>query len=167
MQAVGSGPARLVFCQHHPVEDLRRPAQRHPHARHLAVGETVILRHPPLPVLSVSIGMERERQQNDRTFADGYRHRGPTARNRLRRCGDGRAHCQLRARAALPAVAAANPAPETFVQHRMVLLDLVGDADTVMVQIQQVIYAGMMAMGAFDDTSDRSASKSFMWALWI
>ena len=49
----------------------------------------------------------------------------------------------------------------------MVLLDLVGDADTVMVQIQQVIYAGMMAMGAFDDTSDRSASKSFMWALWI
>ena len=31
----------------------------------LAVGETVILLHPPLPVAGVSIGMERECQQND------------------------------------------------------------------------------------------------------
>ena len=37
----------------------------------LAVGETVILLHPPLPLLGVSIGMERERQQND-SLANGY-----------------------------------------------------------------------------------------------
>ena len=38
----------------------------------LAVGETVILPHPPLPLVGVSIAMERGRQQNDRTLADGY-----------------------------------------------------------------------------------------------
>ena len=38
--------------------------------RHLAVGETVILLHPPLPLAGVSIAMERERQQND-SLADG------------------------------------------------------------------------------------------------
>ena len=32
---------------------------------HLAVDETVILLHPPLPLVGVSIVMERERQQND------------------------------------------------------------------------------------------------------
>ena len=37
----------------------------------LAVGETVILLHPPLPLLGVSIVMERERQQND-SLARGY-----------------------------------------------------------------------------------------------
>ena len=31
----------------------------------LAIGETVILLHPPLPLVCVSIVMERERQQND------------------------------------------------------------------------------------------------------
>ena len=31
----------------------------------LAVGETVILLHPPLHLAGVSIVMERERQQND------------------------------------------------------------------------------------------------------
>ena len=31
----------------------------------LAPGETVILLHPPLPLVGVSIAMERERQQND------------------------------------------------------------------------------------------------------
>ena len=31
----------------------------------LAVGETVILLHPPLPSVGASIAMERERQQND------------------------------------------------------------------------------------------------------
>ena len=36
----------------------------------LAVGETVILLHPALPVAGVSIGMEGERQQND-SLADG------------------------------------------------------------------------------------------------
>ena len=36
----------------------------------VAVGETVILLHPPLPSVDVSIGTERERQQND-SVADG------------------------------------------------------------------------------------------------
>ena len=31
----------------------------------LAVGETVILLHPPLPLVGVSIAIVRERQQND------------------------------------------------------------------------------------------------------
>ena len=35
-----------------------------------AVGETVILLHPPLPLAGVSIRMERGRQQND-SLADG------------------------------------------------------------------------------------------------
>ena len=42
-------------------------------AGHLAVGETVILLHPPLPLVGVSIVMERERQQND-SLANGYGH---------------------------------------------------------------------------------------------
>ena len=37
---------------------------------YLAVGEIVILLHPPLPVLGVSMGMERERLQND-SLTDG------------------------------------------------------------------------------------------------
>ena len=37
----------------------------------VAVGETVFLLHPPLPVVGVSVGIERARQQNDRTLADG------------------------------------------------------------------------------------------------
>ena len=36
----------------------------------IAVSETVILLHPPLPLVGVSIAMERERQQND-SLADG------------------------------------------------------------------------------------------------
>ena len=36
----------------------------------VAVGETVILLHPPLPFAVFSIAMERERQQND-SLADG------------------------------------------------------------------------------------------------
>ena len=39
--------------------------------RDLAVGETVILLHPPLPLGGASIGTERGCQQNDRTLADG------------------------------------------------------------------------------------------------
>ena len=37
----------------------------------LAVGETVILLHPPLPPVGVSIGMERGRQQNH-SLVNGY-----------------------------------------------------------------------------------------------
>ena len=40
--------------------------------RSLAVGETVILLHPPLPLVGVSIGKNRGCQQND-SLADGYR----------------------------------------------------------------------------------------------
>ena len=36
----------------------------------LAIDETVILLHPPLPLVGVSIVIERERQQND-SLADG------------------------------------------------------------------------------------------------
>ena len=31
----------------------------------IAVGETVILLHPPLPLVGVSIGLQKGRQQND------------------------------------------------------------------------------------------------------
>ena len=41
------------------------------HEERAAVGETVILLHPLLPAVGVSIGMERARQQSDRTLADG------------------------------------------------------------------------------------------------
>ena len=40
---------------------------------HLAVDETVILLHPALPLVGVSIVMERERQQND-SLVNGYHH---------------------------------------------------------------------------------------------
>ena len=40
---------------------------------HLAVDETVILLHPPLPLVGVSVVMERERQQND-SLVNGYNH---------------------------------------------------------------------------------------------
>ena len=36
----------------------------------VAVGETVILLHPPLPLVGVSIAMKRQRQQND-SLANG------------------------------------------------------------------------------------------------
>ena len=36
-----------------------------------AVGEAAILLHPPPPSVGVSIGMDRGRQQKDRTLADG------------------------------------------------------------------------------------------------
>ena len=39
-------------------------------AGRLAVDETVILLHPPLPVVDVAIAMEKERQQND-NLVDG------------------------------------------------------------------------------------------------
>ena len=37
----------------------------------LAVGETVILLHPPLPLLGVSTGIQMGRQQSD-SFVDGW-----------------------------------------------------------------------------------------------
>ena len=42
-----------------------------PNRARIAVGETVILLHPPLPLPGVSVGMERGCHQNDRTLADG------------------------------------------------------------------------------------------------
>ena len=47
----------------------------------LAVNETVILLHRPLPLAGVLIGVEGERQQNDRTLVNGV---GPAAGRRLR-----------------------------------------------------------------------------------
>ena len=41
----------------------------------LAIDETVILLQPPLFLAGVSIVMERERQQNDKTLVNGYRRR--------------------------------------------------------------------------------------------
>ena len=55
--------------------------------RHLAVDETVILLHPPLPSVVVSIGMWRGRQQHD-SLADGHRH--PTEHNQHVRVCAGR-----------------------------------------------------------------------------
>ena len=40
--------------------------------RQIAVGETIILLHSPLPLLGVSTGMKRGCRQND-SLADGYR----------------------------------------------------------------------------------------------
>ena len=59
----------LWGCPHQ--SPCRRPCLSR-RGRLLAVGETVILLHPPLPLVGVSIGMERGRQQNDRTLADGH-----------------------------------------------------------------------------------------------
>ena len=60
---------------------------------HLAVGETVILLHLPLPVAGVSIVMERGRQQND-SLADGYGHQDVgvvrQVLDHLLNCGRGR-----------------------------------------------------------------------------
>ena len=50
---------------------LRQPAQLPARRGRLAVGETVILLHPPLPLAGVSIETMRECQQND-GLADGY-----------------------------------------------------------------------------------------------
>ena len=47
---------------------------RAPHAARLAVGETVILLRPHLPVVGFSIWMERGRHQNE-SLADGHARR--------------------------------------------------------------------------------------------
>ena len=56
-----------------PVLDLRPSHPRSDRAvRACAVGESsVILLHPPLPLVGASREMERERQQNDGTLANG------------------------------------------------------------------------------------------------
>ena len=68
-------PVRRMDCDaiHLEVNRDLRPADEPPgHGRpDLAVGETsVILLHPPLPLVGISIGMEREHRQND-GLADG------------------------------------------------------------------------------------------------
>ena len=59
------------------------PTHRRPHASHcpasLAVDETVILLHPPLSLVGVSIVMERERQRNDSLANGQVRGARPTA----------------------------------------------------------------------------------------
>ena len=63
--SLADGCARLG-----PKALLRAEAVAGLRARHLAVGETVILLHPPLPGVGISIGMEGGCQQND-SLADG------------------------------------------------------------------------------------------------
>ena len=60
------------------VREEQRSGSGPPRPR-LAVGQTVILLHPPLPLTFVSIGMERGVQQNSR-LAGGYPRPGPGAR---------------------------------------------------------------------------------------
>ena len=67
------GEEGMEVADRDPAPGLRRPAgaaARGDRRADLAVGETVILLHPPLPLVGVSIAMERERQQND-SLADG------------------------------------------------------------------------------------------------
>ena len=51
--------------------DTKASDQTSSDSAEVAVGETVILLHPLLPSAGVSIGMEKERQQND-SLANGY-----------------------------------------------------------------------------------------------
>ena len=56
--------ARLIgYLKNGHMTDERGTVHRMPAG--LAIGETVILLHPPLPLVGVSIVMERERQHND------------------------------------------------------------------------------------------------------
>ena len=52
------------------LRSSRRRSGKQTRTAAIAVGETVILLHPPLPLVGVPIGMERERQQND-SLANG------------------------------------------------------------------------------------------------
>ena len=71
-----AGAGRYRHSGHRLRVRLPLPGQRGARARArragLAIGErAATLLHPPLPVVGVPTGMERERQQNDRTLADG------------------------------------------------------------------------------------------------
>ena len=59
-----AGGGTLVTLPAQAILVARMPAS-------LAVGETALLLHPPLPLVGVSTGMERGCQHNDRTLADG------------------------------------------------------------------------------------------------
>ena len=70
----------IIYTRHHTQgtktcrgalgRGLSRLVGRSGDAAGLAVDETVIVLHPPLPLVGKSIVMERERQQND-SLADG------------------------------------------------------------------------------------------------
>ena len=71
------GWVRLPLCRGRHAHARRQfegqqPAQQRERERgqRKAVGESVILLHPPLPLLGVSMWMERERQKND-SLANG------------------------------------------------------------------------------------------------
>ena len=69
--AAGAGELSLLRYAIAGLIDASAALGRDPALRaELAVGETVILLHPPLTLVGVSIAMERGRQQND-SLADG------------------------------------------------------------------------------------------------
>ena len=77
-----NGPSYIASCislHVFPFTPGRRDHHRSSRTDRLAVGETVILLHPPLTLAGVSIGMERGCQQNG-SLADGYDRRGRQAR---------------------------------------------------------------------------------------
>ena len=59
-----SSTANATVCEEPSARDHSNPPD-------LAVDETATLLHPPLPLVSVSIVMERERRQND-SLVNGY-----------------------------------------------------------------------------------------------
>ena len=73
------------------VQRLRQQGRR---VRRLAVDGTVILLHPPLPLVGVSIVMEREHQQND-SLANGYRRQPADQHPRARQAADHQRSLQL------------------------------------------------------------------------
>ena len=88
--ATGSSDARRAPCRgrrsvrssrrpSYPERRSRRPSSRQP----VAIGETVILLQPPLPLVGVSMGMERWCQQND-SLAEGQQ---PARCGKTRCCG--------------------------------------------------------------------------------
>ena len=68
----------IGYTRDHAVEDAV--------AVMLAVGETVILLHPPLPSVGVSIWTERERQQNNAERGRQQNDAGASLQRKLTRC---------------------------------------------------------------------------------
>ena len=59
-----------LSSQHYYLRWIHRGSRSGDRGASAAVDETVTLLHPPLPLVGVSIVMERERQQNDSLVND-------------------------------------------------------------------------------------------------